>query len=136
MQAEFEKFLFQAKKPTAIFAVNDYLALEMLQAAHRAGIKVPEELALIGFDDTTFSSHLNPPLTTVSQPLLDLGFRAGDLIINRINGQVGSYKHLVLPTNLVIREFLRVEAANLEEPGFLSKTPVRVLLQKEDSLVD
>jgi GntR family transcriptional regulator, arabinose operon transcriptional repressor len=104
LQAEFEKFLFQAKKPTAIFAVNDYLALEMLQAAHRAGIKVPEELALIGFDDTSFSSHLSPPLTTVSQPLLDLGFRAGDLIINRINGQVGSYKHRVLPTNLIIRE--------------------------------
>jgi GntR family transcriptional regulator of arabinose operon len=104
MRAEFEKFLFQAKRPTAIFAVNDYLALEMLQAAHRAGVKIPEELALIGFDDTSFSSHLNPPLTTVSQPLLDLGFRAGDLIINRINGQAGPYRHLVLQTNLIVRE--------------------------------
>ena len=104
MQSEFEKFLAQSDGPTAIFAVNDYLALEMLQAAQRAGIKVPDELALIGFDNLGFSSHLNPPLTTVAQPLLDLGLRAGDLIINRINGQPGPYKHLALPTNLIVRE--------------------------------
>jgi DNA-binding LacI/PurR family transcriptional regulator len=104
LQAEFEKFVTLPNKPTAIFAVNDYLALEILQAAQRVGIKVPDDLALIGFDDSSFSSHLNPPLTTVSQPLLDIGFRAGDLIINRINGLAGPYKHLVLPTNLVIRE--------------------------------
>ena len=104
MQTEFEKFLSQPNRPSAIFALNDNLALELLQTSQRAGIRVPEELALIGFDNLSFSSHLNPSLTTVAQPLMDIGFRAGDLIIHLINSQPGHYKHLILPTNLIVRD--------------------------------
>ena len=99
-----KELLAIAPKIDAIFFATNTLAIEGLKIIYKSGIKVPEDLALIGFDDSSFSSHLNPPLTTVSQPLLDIGFRAGDLIINRINGLAGPYKHLVLPTNLVIRE--------------------------------
>ncbi|MEP7188641.1 MAG: substrate-binding domain-containing protein, partial [Roseiflexaceae bacterium] len=90
--------------PTAIFAVNDSIALELLQAAQRVGLRVPEGLALIGFDDLSFAAHLSPPLTTVAQPRMDIGLRAGHLLINRIEGHGTLPRHIDLPTSLIVRE--------------------------------
>jgi len=90
--------------PTAVFAVSDSVALELLQAAQRVGVRVPEDLALVGFDDLSFAAHLSPPLTTVAQPRLDVGLRAGHLLINRIEGQGTLPRHIELPTSLIVRE--------------------------------
>ena len=90
--------------PTAIFAVSDSVALELLQAAQRVGVRVPEDLALVGFDDLSFAAHLSPPLTTVAQPRLDVGLRAGHLLINRIEGQGTLPRHIELSTSLIVRE--------------------------------
>jgi DNA-binding LacI/PurR family transcriptional regulator len=100
----FDHLLLREGGPTAIFAVNDAVALELLQAAQRAGLRVPEALALVGFDDLSFAAHLSPPLTTVAQPRMDIGLRAGHLLINRIEGQGNLPRHIDLPTSLIVRE--------------------------------
>ncbi len=90
--------------PSAIFAVNDALALDLIQAAQRIGLRVPEDLALVGFDDLSYAAHLTPPLTTVAQPRMDIGLRAGHLLINQIEGQGSVPRHIALPTSLIVRE--------------------------------
>jgi GntR family transcriptional regulator, arabinose operon transcriptional repressor len=99
-----DQLLLRNGRPSAIFAVNDAVALELLRAAQRLGLRVPEDLALIGFDDLNFAAHLNPPLTTVAQPRMDVGLRAGHLLINRIEGHAGPAHHIELPTSLIVRE--------------------------------
>jgi len=76
----------------------------LLRAAQRAGLRVPEDLALVGFDALSFAAHLSPPLTTVTQPRMDVGLRAGHLLLNRIEGQGGPPRHIELPTSLIVRE--------------------------------
>jgi GntR family transcriptional regulator of arabinose operon len=105
MQADLaDHFLLRDDRPSAIFAVNDAVALELLRAAQRVGLRVPEDLALVGFDDLSFVAHLSPPLTTVAQPRMDLGLRAGHLLLNRIEGHGGSPRRIELPTSLIVRE--------------------------------
>jgi GntR family transcriptional regulator, arabinose operon transcriptional repressor len=98
------EFLERPDRPSAIFAVNDYVALDVMQAAKAIHLRIPEDLAVVGFDDTEFAAHVNPPLTTIAQPFIDIGLRAGTLLISRIEGIVGVPKHIELPTNLIIRE--------------------------------
>ncbi len=102
-QNEYDRIILMPDRPKAFFAVNDSVALGLLQAAQRNELKIPEELALVGFDDLSFAAYLNPPLTTVVQPRLEIGIRAANLLINRIEGQVGPYQHVELPTNLLVR---------------------------------
>src|SRR6266436_5231616 len=98
------EFLERPDRPGAIFAVNDYVALDVIQATKAIHLRIPEDLALVGFDDLVFAAHVNPPLTTIVQQFVDIGLRAGTLLINRIEGIVGAPKHIELPTNLIIRE--------------------------------
>jgi DNA-binding LacI/PurR family transcriptional regulator len=91
-------------RPDAIFAVNDLVALDVLQAARQCNLRVPDDIALVGFDNLNFAAHVHPPLTTVAQSLTDIGLRAGNLLISRIEGQTGPAKHIELPTQLMIRK--------------------------------
>jgi DNA-binding LacI/PurR family transcriptional regulator len=101
----FDTYILQSERPSAIFAVNDFVALGLLLAAQRHQISIPEELAIIGFDDVSYAEHISPPLTTIAQPRKDIGRQAGNLLINRIEGQVvGPPRHLTLPTQLIVRE--------------------------------
>jgi GntR family transcriptional regulator of arabinose operon len=98
------EFLQRPDRPSAIFAVNDYIALDVLQAARAIHLRIPEDLAVVGFDDQEFAAHVHPPLTTIKQQFIDIGLRAGTLLINRIEGIAGPPKHIELPTSLIIRE--------------------------------
>lgn len=102
--AELIAFLARAERPAAIFAIHDQLALHILQAARQIGLHVPIDLAVIGFDNLSYAEHLNPPLTTVAQPRMEIGLRAGHLLIDRIEGQTGSAQHIELFTSLIVRE--------------------------------
>src|SRR6266851_781969 len=110
-------FLERPDRPSAIFAVNDYVALDVMQAAKAIHLRIPDDLAVVGFDDMGFAAHVNPPLTTIMQPFIDIGLRAGALLISRIEGIVGVPKHIELPTNLIIRESC---GAQLHVKRFLS----------------
>ncbi len=86
----------------AVFAGDDDAALGVLLALREAGIRVPEDVAVVGFDDQSFSSTLVPPLTTVRAPIHDVGLRAAEMLIGIIKGAEDT-THLVLPTELIIR---------------------------------
>lgn len=73
-------------RPTAIVAGADAIAIGVLDAAKSLGLKVPEDLSLIGFDDVNYASLLNPALTTVRQPVAEMGRLAFDTLLGRING--------------------------------------------------
>lgn len=90
-------------RPTAIFAVNDWMAIRTLRAATAAGLRVPEDLSLVGFDDLEVSRALVPPLTTVAQNGDLLGAEAAYRLLNLLDG-VPSYEVLtLLPTRLIVR---------------------------------
>ena len=98
------EFLQRPDRPSAIFAVNDIVALDVMQAAHALGLRIPQDLALVGFDNERFASRLSPPLTTIAQPFFDIGLRAGTLLLSRIEGLSAVSRHIELPVNLIIRE--------------------------------
>jgi DNA-binding LacI/PurR family transcriptional regulator len=75
----------------------------VLEAARAAGISIPDDLAVTGWDDIPAARHLAPPLTTVRQPMLDLGRRAAELLGDRITTHRTEPLHELLPTALVIR---------------------------------
>lgn len=104
VQDSLRAFLQRPDRPSAIFAVNDIAALDVMQAAHALGLQIPQDLAIIGFDDEHFASRVNPPLTTISQSFFDIGLRAGTLLISRIEGLTGPPRHVELAANLIIRE--------------------------------
>jgi GntR family transcriptional regulator of arabinose operon len=98
------EFLQRPDRPSAIFAVNDIVALDVMQAAHALHLRIPQDLAIVGFDNERFSSRLSPPLTTIAQPFFDIGLRAGTLLLSRIEGLSTISRHIELPVNLIIRE--------------------------------
>lgn len=98
------KFLQGPERPQAIVAMNDLYALLVLMAAEQVGLSVPEDLAVVGFDDLDFAATLNPPLTTVAQQPYQLGMEAARLLLAWINGERGPVRQIRLPTRLVVRE--------------------------------
>ena len=89
-------------RPTAVFAANDMSALGVLQAAREQGLRVPEDLSVIGFDDIPEARSSTPPLTTLAQPLQDIGAQALRMLIELLDGHdVPSRVHL--PAELVVR---------------------------------
>ncbi|MBW7886257.1 MAG: LacI family DNA-binding transcriptional regulator [Caldilineaceae bacterium] len=98
-----EVLLRQADPPTAIFAFNDLMALGILHYTHVHGIRVPDELSVVGFDNISIAAFLVPGLTTVAQPRYELGRRAAQILLRRIEGNREPPSNLVLPTELVVR---------------------------------
>ncbi|MGX7827349.1 LacI family DNA-binding transcriptional regulator [Actinokineospora sp. 24-640] len=90
------------RRPTALLCMSDELALGALRAAHDLGLRVPEDLSLVGFDDTPAAAWADPPLTTVRQDLTAKGRIAADLAINLLDGARPGPAH-TLPTTLVER---------------------------------
>lgn len=89
-------------RPTALLATSDQLAIGALDAARQLGLTVPDDLSVVGFDDSAPAAHAIPPLTTIHQPIAEKGLRAGHLLIARLRGEEG-LRSQTLPTHLVIR---------------------------------
>jgi LacI family transcriptional regulator len=89
--------------PEVVACANDQMAFGVLREFHRAGVRVPTDVAVTGFDDIYPSRVISPPLTTVSQPLRDLGSRAAARLLARIDDKPSGTRVEVLPTELVIR---------------------------------
>lgn len=91
--------------PTAIFAGNNLITVGVLQALNRAGLRVPDDVAFVGFDDFELAGVLHPRLTLVRQPAAELGRRAAELLFRALEGRGSpTPRRLVLPTELIIRE--------------------------------
>ncbi len=95
--------LMMNPRPTAIFALNDLMALGALRAAAEAGYAVPRDLAVVGYDDLEIARFTNPPLTTIAQPKKEIGVQAVHLLVERISQKNRPPSRLVLAPELVIR---------------------------------
>jgi len=92
-----------SKPPTAVLAMDDSLALGVIQAANQRGLKVPDDIAVVGFNDTPFSAHCEPPLTTVRVFGETLAAYAADILLRLICGEPVAPKHINVPTQLIVR---------------------------------
>ncbi|WP_191249906.1 LacI family DNA-binding transcriptional regulator [Kordiimonas sediminis] len=97
-----EELLALPQPPSAIFASNDEMAAGVLHVAHERGLKVPDDVSVVGFDDTPLSRQIWPALTTVRQPIRQMGGCAARMLISRIR-QSGDAASTALPYELVIR---------------------------------
>ncbi|MCY9665780.1 LacI family transcriptional regulator [Paenibacillus alginolyticus] len=93
--------------PTAIFATNDILAIGTIQATHELGLKVPQDLSVIGFDNTILATITDPPLTTVAQPMEQMGRQIVDILVQEIKGELTHKQRIVLLPELVVRKSTR-----------------------------
>lgn len=101
-KAAAEILLAREPRPTAILSLSDQLAFGAMEAARRLGLAVPEDLSIVGFDDVSEAERTTPPLTTVHQPHVEKGLKAGRKLIARIEGEDPGEPEL-LPTRLVVR---------------------------------
>jgi LacI family transcriptional regulator len=92
------------QQPDAVFAANDGMALGALRAISQAGLRVPDDIALVGFDDVPFAAQCTPPLTTIRQPIEQAGAMAVEILIDLIENPGLAPKRIVLPTELVVRQ--------------------------------
>jgi DNA-binding LacI/PurR family transcriptional regulator len=98
-----EELLNQPDPPDAIFTGNNLITLGALETIHRRGCKIPEEVAIIGFDDMFWSNSLFPPLSAVRQPAFEIGKRAAELLIQRIKDPGRTCIQMILNPELMIR---------------------------------
>ena len=87
-----------------LFVSNNLMTIGALEALGSVGRSVPDDLAVVGFDDIAWATALRPPLTVVTQPTYEIGRRAAELLLARVRGDDSPPQHLVLPATLVVRE--------------------------------
>jgi LacI family transcriptional regulator len=99
-----QQILTLRSRPTAVFAANDSMAIGALSAFREAGLRVPEDIALVGFDDIPIARYLTPPLTTVRVEIAELGRRAVSHVIASLGNGDGARKRDVIKSTLVVRQ--------------------------------
>jgi len=99
------ELLTLSPRPTAVFAANDMMAMGALLAVREAGLLIPQDVALVGFDDTPVTRLVTPSLTTVTQFQERLGRRAAEMLFERLDGAVpGHGRFEEMPYELIVRE--------------------------------
>lgn len=91
------------RRPTAVVAMSDIIAIGVIKAAQDAGVRVPEDLSVVGFDNITLAGLIKPALTTVAQPSTEKGRLAASLLVKMLDAAVPP-THEVLPTQLIVRQ--------------------------------
>lgn len=97
-------FIQMKERPTAIFSLNDEMAIGAIQGLKKAGINIPGELSITGFDDIEFSKYSDPPLTTIAQPAEELGKTAMNVLLKLMEGKDLPQTEYILPFEFVIRK--------------------------------
>ena len=98
-----EQLLDCKEPPTAVFCFNDEMAIGVIDAARRRGVRVPCHLSVVGFDDIRFARHVDPPLTTIAQPMSDIGHGTVRLLLEILSGRMSPPPSVTLPHRLVVR---------------------------------
>jgi DNA-binding LacI/PurR family transcriptional regulator len=97
------QLLAMADRPTAVFCYNDMTAIGLLRAARAAGLTVPDDLAVVGFDDIPFATYVSPSLTTVAQPKFELGQRAMQMALKLMTNSQDDVGDVILRGTLIAR---------------------------------
>ena len=98
------EYLRQEDAPDALFAVNDLVAIRLLRSLQAEGRRVPQDMALVGFDNLDVAANLAVPLTTIHQPKREIGAQAARLLLDRLERRSAGPQKVVLPVTLVVRE--------------------------------
>ncbi len=101
------KKLLSHREVTAIFCSNDAMAIGCYKAIYEQGRKVPEDISVIGFDDLVLSRYITPPLTTVKQPIFDIGFTAAKFLVDAIEFPNRRIPNKIFETKLIFRESVK-----------------------------
>ena len=96
-------FLKKPDRPTAIFCFNDEMAMGVIETARRLGVSVPRDLSVVGFDDIRFARYMDPPLTTIAQPMREIGEGCVRLLLEILRGDAIQPVSVTLPHSLIIR---------------------------------
>lgn len=88
----------------SVFATNDYIAMGAIRAIKQYGLRIPDDLSIIGFDDIPAASYSMPSLTTIHQPQREMGKLAAEIILNKLEMRKSSTKHILLEPKLIVRE--------------------------------
>ena len=99
-----QELLQEPDRPTAVFCFNDEMAFGVIGVARRKGLHVPRDLSIVGFDDIRFSRHTDPPLTTVTQPMREIGEGTVRLLLGILRGSDAAPQSLTLAHQLTVRE--------------------------------
>ena len=110
-------FLSLTKPPTAIICANDAMALGAMRWLNHAGIKVPEDISIVGFDDIEVASQIIPALTTVKAPVEEIAATAFNMLDDIINGETPTSQHVALPAQLMVRQTCAEAGAADEAAG-------------------
>jgi LacI family transcriptional regulator len=92
------------QRPDAIFCGGDTIAIGAMRAIHEAGLRIPDDIAVVGFDDLDIATQVNPTLTTIRHHVQTIGSTAAQLLIDQIEGRLEHPCQVVLPTELIVRE--------------------------------
>ncbi len=106
-------------RPTAIFAANNFIAMGVLHALRELGVQVPDDVAVVGFDDLPQAMVTFPFLTVAAQPAVEMGRRAVALLIDRLADPDGEAQEIVLPTELIVRR----SSGDTRSPGSTTRPP-------------
>jgi LacI family transcriptional regulator len=113
-----------SRRPEAVFAASDSMAIGAMRAMREHNLRVPQDIALVGFDDIPVAAHTDPALTTVRQPIQKTGITAAETLIDMIEFPHNQPRRVVLPTELVIRESC---GSSLKMPELVNLTPASTL---------
>lgn len=102
-KAAMEQLLAQETRPDAVFAVSDTLAAGAMRAIAQAGLRIPEDIAVVGFDGTELAEMVSPQLTTIEQPSREIGRRAVELLLNRIDNPDGAAERVMMDWRYISR---------------------------------
>lgn len=101
--AAMKELLALSHRPDGLFCANDEMAIGARQAIREAGLAVPHDIAIVGFDDIRFAEYVDPPLTTIRQPTAAIGEQAMALMINRLKHGETAQRDIILPSELIVR---------------------------------
>lgn len=104
----------QNRRPTAVVAFSDLIAIGVMNAAADAGLAIGPDLAVVGFDDAPVAGYLRPPLTSLRQPITDVGERAVQMLIDLVHGETPSSCQVLLKPILIVRDSTNLSAVSCE----------------------
>jgi len=98
-----KRLLIKAPMLTAVFVISDLMAIGAAKAIREKGLKIPEDISLVGFDDIDYAAFFNPPLTTVHQPVTEIAEATARIMVSILDENI-EHQHLIFDTNLIVRE--------------------------------
>ncbi len=120
-----KKFLQMSDRPTAIFAANDLMALGAMYAIQEAGLRVPEDIAVVGYDDREIAGLARPLITTVSLPCYEMGQRSAELLLQLLEKKINAVEPIRIPGKLIVRESSGALRAKMPLAQYITRTSPR-----------